>query len=256
MGKGSVLKKLVISSVGLIIVIAIIFIFILIPAYVHYGANNIPGYYNALILSKYSPYSTVVIEVDYQTGMEPDPKTIEILQKQIEQYSEKPVVIHLNHEIENDEVPLIINGSKLHDVAMGLQKAHRNYRTGWLGGNITIYVMYLDTTWHPDNSDSNNMPATDKIYSAGVTYLADSIIIFKGSFIKDDLETTILLHEFGHIFGLDHSNESDNMMNAQFNVFHNIPGETIKSQFPTDFSRQDKEKLARLHRTLHIIPPF
>ena len=256
MGKGSVLKKLVISSVGLIIVIAIIFIFILIPAYVHYGANNIPGYYNALILSKYSPYSTVVIEVDYQTGMEPDPKTIEILQKQIEQYSEKPVVIHLNHDIENDEVPPVINGSKLHEVAMGLQKAHRNYRTGWLGGNITIYVMYLDTTWHPDNSDSNNMPATDKIYSAGVTYLADSIIIFKGSFIKDDLETTILLHEFGHIFGLDHSNESDNMMNAQFNVFHNIPGETIKSQFPTDFSRQDKEKLARLHRTLHIIPPF
>jgi hypothetical protein len=249
-------KKLVITSVAFIILLAIILILIIIPAYVHHGANNIPGYYNALILSKYSPYSTVIVEVDYQTGMKPDPKSIEILQKQIEQYSGKPVVIHVNHDIENDEVPPIINGENMYDLAMELQKAHRDYGTGWLGGNITIYVMYLDTTWHPDNSDANNMPATDNIYSVGVTYLADSIIIFKGSVIEGDLETTILLHEFGHIFGLDHSNESDNVMNAQFNVFHNTSGELNKSQSPTDFSLQDKEKLARLHRTLHIIPPF
>ena len=95
MGEVSGLKKFLISSIAFIIVIAIIFIFILIPAYVHHGANNMPGYYNALILSKYSPYSTIVLEVDYQTGMEPDPKSLEILQKKLEQYSDTVSYTHL-----------------------------------------------------------------------------------------------------------------------------------------------------------------
>jgi len=77
--------------------------------------------YNALYLSKYSPYKTIVVEIDYQPGMEPAPETVEALQQQVEIYSGKAVLVHLNHDIEDDEVPAVIHGDDLFKTTSMLQ---------------------------------------------------------------------------------------------------------------------------------------
>ena len=256
----SVLKTLVIYTTTLVIAVALAIVLIMIPASVHYGESHIPGSYNALYLSKYSPYKTIVVEIDYQPGMEPAPETVEALQQQIEMYSGKEVLIHLNQDIEEDEVPAVIHGDDLFKTTSMLQEQNRDYRTGWLGGNITLYILYLDTVWHPEDQDySSRMPAAStNLYSVGVTYAADSIIIFKGSLPGNDIETTILLHELGHIWGFGHSNESDNIMNPEFEVYKNgpSPDDIAKTQYPKEFSPAQKEELARLHETMHILPLF
>ncbi|MBW6516887.1 MAG: matrixin family metalloprotease [ANME-2 cluster archaeon] len=260
----SVLKTVVIYTFVLVTALAIATAFIFIPAYVHHVESHVPGGFDSLYLSKYSPYSTIVVEVDYQPGMEPDPKAMAALQEKLELYSQKQVVIYLNQEIGYDEVPILISGNDLFDLTNNLKQAHRDYRTGWLGGNITLYIMYLDTVWQPDNSEySSNMPAyqymtNTRVYSAGVTYAADSMIIFRDALTQEDTETTILLHELGHIWGLDHSNVSGDVMNSEFNVYNSVPlnHESGINQFPTNYSSGDTLRLTRLHESLHILPFF
>ncbi|MCL7412829.1 MAG: matrixin family metalloprotease [ANME-2 cluster archaeon] len=260
----SVLKTVVIYTFVLVTALALATAFIFIPAYVHHIEGHVPGGFDSLYLSKYSPYNTIVVEVDYQQGMEPDPRAIAVLQEKIELYSQKRVVMHLNQEIGYDEVPILISGNDLFDITGRLQQAHRDYRTGWLWGNITLYIMYLDTVWQPDNSEySSNMPAYQYMtgtreYSAGVTYSADSIIIFRDALTQEGTETTILLHELGHVWGLDHSNKSGNVMNAGFSVYNSIPlnHEPDVNQFPTNYSSEDILRLARLHESPHILPFF
>lgn len=261
----SILKTLVTSISVIVIAIGLIVILIIIPAYVHRGICHIPGAYDGLYLSKYSPYDTIIMEIDYQTGMEPDPEAINELQQHIEQYSGKNVVLYLSEDISDNEVPKTITGNDIFTVATMLQQSHRDYPTGWLGGNITLYIMYLDTVWHPAHSDNNyclqhyyEYAAKTKIHSVGVTYAADSFIIFKDSLIRDDMETTILLHEMGHIWGLEHSQQKDNVMNARFDVFDSIPNNhnPIQSEFPQEFSIEDQERLKKVHDSAHIIPLF
>ncbi len=260
----SVLKTVVIYTLVLVIALALATVFIFIPAYVHHIEGHVPGGFDSLYLSKYSPYNTIVVEVDYQPGMEPDPKAIAALQEKLVLYSQKHVVMHVNQEIEYDEVPILISGNDLFDVTNTLQQAHRDYKTGWLGGNITLYIMYLDAVWQPDNSEyTSNMPAyqyrtSTRVYSVGVTYAADSIIIFRNALTEEDMETTILLHELGHVWGLDHSNKPDDVMNSEFNVYNNVPQnhEPDLNRFPTNYSAEDKLRLARLHESLNILPIF
>ena len=133
-------------------------------AYVHYGESHIPGSYNVMYLSKYTPYKTIVVKIDYQPGVEPALETVEALHQQIE-------------------------------------------------------------IWHPEDQDySSRMPAASrKMYSVGVTYAANSIITFKGSWPGNDIEITISLHELGHIRGFGQTNESGNIINAEFEVDINEP---------------------------------
>ncbi|MCK4928764.1 MAG: matrixin family metalloprotease [Methanosarcinales archaeon] len=260
----SVLKTIVVYTFVLVLALALSTVFIVIPAYVHHIESHVPGGFDSLYLSKYSPYNTIVVEVDYQPGMEPDPKAIAALQEKIELYSQKHVVMHVNQDIGYDEVPILISGNELFTTTTRLQQAHRDYPTGWLGGNITLYIMYLDTVWQPDNSEyASNMPAyqyrtTSMIYSVGVTYAADSIIIFKDALTQENTETTILLHELGHVWGLDHSNKPDDVMNSEFNVYNSVPlnHEPDFNQFPTNYSAEDKLRLAQLHESPNILPFF
>ena len=79
----SVLKTIVIYTLVLVIALALATLFIFIPAYVHHIESHVPGGFDSLYLSKYSPYNTIVVEVDYQPGMEPDPKAIAALQEKL-----------------------------------------------------------------------------------------------------------------------------------------------------------------------------
>lgn len=253
----SVLKTLVIYTTILVTAVALAVVLILIPAYIHYGESHIPGSYNAMYLSKHSPYKTIIVEIDYQPGMEPSPEAVETLRQQIEMYSGKEVLIFLDQDIEKDEVQSVIYGNDLFKATSMLREKNRDHRTGWFGGNITLYILYLDTVWHQKDKDySTRMPvASTKQYSAGVTYAADSIIIFKSSLPKNDIETTILLHELGHVWGFSHSNESNNIMNAEFEVYKNgpSPDDVTDTRYPKEFSPDQKEELARLHETMYIL---
>jgi len=251
----SVLKTLVIYTATLVIAVALI----LVPVYVHYGEIHILGSYNALYLSKYSPYKTIVVEIDYQPGMEPTPEAVEAFKQQIEIYSGKEVLIYINQDIEDDEVPSVIRGDDLFKTTSMLQEQNRDYRTGWFGGNITLYILYLDTVWQPEDQNYSTRPASStKPYSIGVTYAADSIIIFKGSLPRNGMETTILLHELGHIWGFSHTNESNNIMKAEFEVYKNglSPDDVVETWYPKEFDPAQKEELARLHETIPILPLF
>ena len=124
------------------------------------------------------------------------------------------------------------------------QELNRDYRTGWFGVNITHYILYLDTVWHlKDQNYLTRMPAAStKLYSVGVTYAADSIIIFKVSQPGNDMKTIILLHEPGYVLGFGHTKESGNIMNAEFEVYKNgpSPDDVVKTRYQKFFSNAQK----------------
>jgi len=96
------------------------------------------------------------------------------------------------------------------------QEQNRGHRTRWFGGNITPYILYLDTVWHPKDQDySSRMPAAPtNLYSVGVTYAVE---VYKN--------------------GLS-------------------PDYVIKTRYQKYFSLVQKEEVARLHETMYILPLF
>jgi len=254
----SILKTILIYFFTLVISLSFSIMLILLPTCIHHGAVYIPGAYDTLYLSKYSPYDTIIVEVDCMEGMSPDPHSLALLQQQIEQYSNKKVVIYTNEEIEMCEVPETIIGDDLFQTIDEIQEAHRDYHTDWLFGNITVYIMYLDIEWYSETDFlTTQQEINDSLtYSIGLACAADSIIIFKEATITNNMETSVLLHEMGHIWGLDHSDETSNVMNSLF-IFQGdskIIEYPDPYDFPLNFSNEDEEHLLMSHESYRIIP--
>jgi len=160
--------------------------------------------YDNLYLSEHSPYDTIVIEVDYHgvvPSSVPSSRALDLLEKRIESYSGKEVIWIVAQDIPDDEVPDKINENESRQFVNLMKGRHQNHHTEWLGGNITLYVVYVYIPLPRSEEDVNTS-------IGGLTTSVDSFIVFKKGLHPYD-EPSVLVHETGHVFSLSHcSNES------------------------------------------------
>jgi hypothetical protein len=140
-----------------------------------------------------SKYTKLIVEIDYVSGYEPDPASIQAVVTFLQNRINKPAGI----EVIKNMIPS--PGKNLYTLSdiRDLETAHRGQLTS--GDVMTAYAIFLDK----DYSDPNVL---------GVNYLNTSIAIFEKT-IKDYsggitqpstqlLETTVMEHECGHMLGL------------------------------------------------------
>lgn len=224
---------------------AIIFIVltfgIMVPLYVHYTARQFAGSYDTLYLSKHSPYNTIIIEIHYQEGAEPSVGSLSLLKERIEHYTGKNVTMVKYPDIGDEEIPYIVKDNEVTRLGNRIHLNHTQYRTGWFSGHIMIYITYTNAKWWGEMNYS----------AAGMTYNADSIMIFKEVVHEPEIETSVLLHEMGHLWGLPDSNYTDDIMNKHLEEYLMS---YIFDELPNDFSENDKKILLEKHDSWIIIP--
>lgn len=170
---------------------------IMAPLYLHEESIKYPGSYAPLYLNKYAPYDRIVIEVHYQDNAKPSPYALEHLQSLLHRYSGKAVNLYEYGDIGPDIIPEAADSNNLSSFGYDIVERNAHYRTGWLSGNATIYVLYIDLAGHGSLHNGTGVVA-------GMSYRADSFFVFDNYIYDEETERTVLMHEAGHLLGLEH----------------------------------------------------
>jgi hypothetical protein len=170
---------------------------VLAPLYLHEESVKYPGSYAPLYLNEHSPYDRIVIEVHYQDNTTPSPYALEHLRSLLHEYTGKAVDLYEFGDIASDMIPEEADSSNLSSFGFDLIDRNAHYRTGWLGGNATIYVLYIDLKGRDSMRNGTGVVA-------GMSYRADSFFIIDNYIYDAGTERTVLIHEAGHLLGLEH----------------------------------------------------
>lgn len=205
------------------------------PLYVHYEVAQSTGAFAPLYLYEYSPYNDIVVEVHYAQDAVPSDDALESLRSMLVNYTGKQVEVTKYADIGNGEVPAQVNDTTVFDFGNGVISRHGHASLGWIGGQIPIYVLYVDASGpQPDNNSTNEV--------AGISYSADSFIVLKNNVPYDNLEKSVLIHETGHLMGLDHCDDQNCVMTAV--LIQKKAWLEGQGAPPTDFCDKHKQELA------------
>jgi len=142
------------------------------------------------------PYDALFIEIDYVKGFPPSEEAIDHLRDRIGGYCEKGSITVDWKAFDSDD-----DRYTLEEIV----ELEREHRTSWRhDGTIVLYVLYLNGEY------SGNRNAL------GLAYYADAFVVFKeriedvattrldNPFLvsSNDIEKSVLVHEFGHLLGL------------------------------------------------------
>ncbi|MEX2594593.1 MAG: hypothetical protein WD426_17615 [Anditalea sp.] len=137
------------------------------------------------------------LEIQYMQGYQPSNRTIENLESWLEKLIHKPAGIN----IIMSEIPALGQEEyTLQDIRAIEDENRSSYN---IGNKLGVYILILDGYFNEDESDR---------FSFGVSHRNTSLVLL-GKRIKENsgkpgrpsheqLESTIFLHEFGHLLGL------------------------------------------------------
>lgn len=149
-------------------------------------------------------YATLVVEIDYPSGYEPNPESVSTLKAALQDISGRDAA----HVQIQQKAQIPAEAGKRYSFAEieALEAKHRETHTS--GDTASLYIMFVAGG---SESDSDN----GKVL--GAAYRGTSIVIFKGN-IRDSttanpgplatkpaenlVERAVLVHEFGHAAGL------------------------------------------------------
>jgi hypothetical protein len=144
-------------------------------------------------LLKDDKFRSLKIEVQYMKGFKPDDDAIINMRKFLLQHLHKPKGISVATKQIDPDAKRVLN---LKDVK-AIEKGHRSMYS--YGDEITIYILYT-------NGEFENRKILGQAYkNTSIVMYGKAIQKNSGTFRKrtrTDLETTILLHEMGHLLGL------------------------------------------------------
>lgn len=138
-------------------------------------------------------YTALRVEIQYMEGFAPDQTSLNNLRVFLEQYLDKPDGIYLEVKQIDPAADKIINREDVLELERNSRSVYTN------GKELGLYILY-----------TNGRYINEKI--AGLAYRNTSAVLF-GQMIRDHsgkigqpdrtkLETTVLLHEVGHLLGL------------------------------------------------------
>ncbi|MFQ5837445.1 MAG: hypothetical protein ACE5HJ_01515 [Thermoplasmata archaeon] len=211
----------------------------------------LPSFPGELALSflQPDPYSRIIVEVDWVSGQDPDAAALDTLKNRLITYTHKEKVdIVLSDTMEVDIT--LFSPNDLHSV----ETSYRDFDSG--GDTLVLYVMYLP----------GSLEDSDK--SLAVSYQGGSLAVFKEAVGRvarttrtvsaQDVETSALIHELGHLFGLVNIvYQSDLDYEDQEHPFHSTnrscvmywaieTGPFLTEKPPTDFGSEASYDIAKL----------
>lgn len=144
-----------------------------------------------------SKYEKLKIEIQSVSGMEPDAATISAIKSFLEARLNKPGGI----SITSTSIASPNKDKFTIDDIKKIEKNHRNANTS--GSELTAYILFIDGQYNESSGSASIL---------GVAYEGSSMVIFEntirnfsgglGQPSRATLETTVSLHEIGHILGL------------------------------------------------------
>jgi hypothetical protein len=175
------------------------------PLYVHTEVAKTTGAYAPLYLYEHSPYDTITVEAHYQADAVPSDAALDNLKGTLAKYTGKRVEIQKYADLPAGAVPGQIGDDNVSAIGSNIIEKYGHSGMGWLNGNIPIYILYVNASG-PSSGTADN----DTI--VGISYRADSFIVLKNHIDGEGLEKAVLVHETGHLFGLDHCDNQSCVM--------------------------------------------
>lgn len=211
------------------------------PLYVHDQAVVYPGNYAPLYLCDGSSYDRIVIEVHCEQGISPSVYALEHLQSVVHRYTGKAVDLCLFGDITPDMLPASTDNNNMSSFGYTFLDQNARYHTGWLGGNATMYVLYVDGSlpWSRGNGTS---------VVAGMSFRADAFVMFDNYLYDDSIERTVLAHEAGHLLGLEHDADAGCAMVGT--LVENLSMRTGRILPPDDYCATHRQQLERAQHSL------
>lgn len=149
-------------------------------------------------------YESLVVEINYINGYQPTNAAINNL------------VIFLNNRLNKPRGITVVKKSigspgkspyTLQDIVL-LENVHRKHHP--VGNILTAHILFVDAGYELDNSNSKIL---------GIAYGSTSMVIFEKTITnysggltqpsQNNLETTVINHEFGHVLGLVNNGTPD-----------------------------------------------
>ncbi|CAJ36065.1 matrixin family metalloprotease [Methanocella arvoryzae] len=171
-----------------------------VPLYAHKSLAGKVGAYAPVYLFEQSPYDRIIIEVHYEESARPSEAALAHLQSLLYNATGKAVTVREYGDIAPGEVPSSIAGGDVVEFGNSMIKEHAVARTGMIRGDAVMYVFYVNASAPLPKLNMGNRVG-------GVSYRGDSFVIFKNNLRDEGEEKTVLIHEAGHLLGLEHDDD-------------------------------------------------
>ncbi len=168
------------------------------PLYLHTEMASVTGAYAPLYLYEHSPYDTITVEVHYQADAAPSDAALDSFKGALAGYTGKRVELHKYADLPAGAVPGQIGEDNVTAIGASIIEEYGHDGMGWVGGNIPIYILYVNASG-PAAGDNDTV--------VGISYRADSFMLLKNNIDGVGLEKAVLVHEAGHLLGLDHCDD-------------------------------------------------
>jgi len=217
-------------------------------------------------IQRYLGDNPIVIEVCHEPNATPSYYALYTLQKRMETYAETDNITVFIHEI-----------PKQHDIytTRDLRIVEANYRQTFTDDNTTsLFILYVEGNYSSIRTNSTEppypIPTESQDLVAGLTYSDSSFAMFK-SFFTDYIaehhlpfdpeayETSVLVHEWGHIIRLvnigyeskfDHQTHGHHSRNPRCVMFYTVMYVYATTQDPpTDFGFQSQQDIVMLKQS-------
>lgn len=203
------------------------------------------------------PFTSILVELDYVTGAEPESAAVSLLEQRLESASGKPVEV-----VRSPGLPG--KGSTHRYTIQEVAELERGFRSQFSGGSqAVLYMMWLDGAFSEDTSERKVL---------GAAYRGSSVAMFKANLhfasranpldltkppLKE-VEEAVAVHEVGHVLGLVNlgtpmqtpredpgsPGHSTNQASVMYHAVEtSLIGSVLGQNPPDDFDTNDKADL-------------
>ncbi|MEF8835130.1 MAG: hypothetical protein V5A76_03150 [Candidatus Thermoplasmatota archaeon] len=187
-------KYAFLGTIWVLIIIAALITHSFFPAYLKEKTSSYEPYEYSQMYLENEPYSEIIIEYDYLKGQEPDETAITKLEEKIEKYTDKETI----KSIVDDQISIAESEPSYdsNDISR-LKKEYQNHERD--GNQIAIYVLYVDGIWEDDNDvlGLSQRPGQIIIFNSVISGIETTNALGSG-----EIESPVLVHEFGHLLSL------------------------------------------------------